>query len=307
MKRFLLLACLSGLLSLGCAAQPAATNVPEAIRVEVTGKKNGRPLLLVPGYVAPGEVWREIAAELGRRYQCHVVTLAGTGGMAPLTVAPGASYYATYARALAAYVQQHHLQKPVLVAHQTGGMMALRAATDFPELFGGLILLEALPAPFAVHNPRLTPDSLKLPAREQLLSRLVSMAQGTFLQQQQMFISTWATDTLQQRRLLGWAAQADRTTWANIVYESMTTDLRPALPRLQVPVLLLGIWVAGKAVKPDLTHAQVQPLFERQLAGAGAGGEVRLHDTAREFIMLDDPRWTLTNIEQYLAAHPSKR
>lgn len=303
MKRFLLSFVCVFVLLLGFRVQASSS---DAIKVEVVGKKNGRPLLLVPGYVAPGELWRETAAELGRRYQCHVVTLAGTGGVAPMQVAATDSYYATYARALADYVREHKLRRPVLVAHQTGGMMALRAATDFPELFGGLVLLEALPAPFAVANPRLTTDSLKLPARDKMMPMLMNMPQPTFLQQQKMFISTWATDTAQQRRILGWAAQADRATWANIVYESLTTDLRPALPRLQVPVLFLGIWVAGKAVQPDITAAKVKPMFERQLATAGKGVEVRLNDTAREFMMLDDPKWTLANIEQYLAAHPAK-
>jgi len=280
---------------------------PAAVQVEVVGKKGGRPLLLVPGYVAPGELWRETAAELGRSYQCHVVTLAGTGSAAPMSLAPAESYYAAYARALVDYVKEHHLKQPVLVGHQTGGMVAMRAATDAPELFGGLVLLEALPAPFATGNPRLTTDSLKLPARDKMLPMMVQMPQATFLQQQRMFINTWATDTAQQRRILNWAAQAERATWANIVYESMTTDLRPALPRLRVPVLMLGIWVAGKAVKPDLTAAKVKPMFEKQFATAGAGAEVRLHDTAREFIMLDDQRWTVDNIKQYLAAHPARR
>ncbi|GAA4358638.1 hypothetical protein GCM10023185_24540 [Hymenobacter saemangeumensis] len=294
------------LLLLLTAGSSVAASTP-AIQVEVVGKKDGRPLLLVPGYVAPGALWKETAATLGRRHQCHVVTLAGTGGTAPLTLAPTDSYYSTYARALADYVKANKLRKPVLVAHQTGGMVAMRAATDFPELFGGLVLLEALPAPFAVSNPRLTPDSLKLPARDQLLAMMVNLPRESFLKQQKMFINTWVTDTAQQRRVLSWADQADRSTWAHIVYESMTTDLRPALPRLQVPVLLLGIWVAGKAVQPDLSAAKVKPLFERQLAQAGAGAEVRLHDAAREFMMLDTPEWTISNIEQYLAAHPARR
>src|SRR6476661_560811 len=303
MKTFLLsLACLFALLF---AAPVASAATPAALRVEVVGKKGGRPLLFIPGYVAPGELWRETAATLGRSNQCHVFTLAGTGGAAPLALAATDSYYSAYARAIADYVKANKLHKPVLVAHQTGGMMAMRAATDFPELFGGLVLLEALPAPFAVQNPRLTPDSLKLPARDKLLTMMTQMPQATFLKQQRMYINTWVTDTLQQRRVLDWAGQADRSTWANIVYESMTTDRRPALPRLRVPVLLLGIYAAGKAVRPDLTAEKVKPMFERQLAGAGAGAEVRLHDTAREFMMLDAPDWTVANIEQYLAAHPA--
>ncbi|MBF9237642.1 alpha/beta hydrolase [Hymenobacter sp. BT683] len=305
MKRsLLLLVCLVSLLQ---SAALATAPTPTGLRVEVMGKKGGRPLLLVPGYVAPGELWRETAAALASNYQCHVVTLAGTGGTAPLALAPTASYYAAYAQALANYVRANKLKQPVLVAHQTGGMMALRAATDFPELFGGLVLLEALPAPFAVANPGLTLDSLKLPARDKMLPMMVNMPHSTFLEQQKMFIGTWAADTTQQRRILAWAAQADRTTWANIVYESMATDLRPALSQLRVPVLMLGIWVAGKAVQPDLTADKVKPLFERQFAKAGAGAEIRLHNTAREFMMLDDPQWTVANIQQYLTAYPNKR
>src|SRR5215472_6127113 len=48
-------------------------------QVKVTG--HGRPMILIPGYSCPGEVWDEIVAHYQDRYQMHVLTLAGFAGV----------------------------------------------------------------------------------------------------------------------------------------------------------------------------------------------------------------------------------
>jgi hypothetical protein len=48
-------------------------------QVKVTG--HGRPMIRIPGYSCPGEVWDQIVAHYQDRYQTHVLTLAGFAGV----------------------------------------------------------------------------------------------------------------------------------------------------------------------------------------------------------------------------------
>ncbi|WP_197070533.1 alpha/beta fold hydrolase [Hymenobacter sp. DG25B] len=63
---------------------PIMTDNPAAhpsFTVRVVGK--GQPVLLIPGLTCPGAVWDETVARYQSRYQCHVISLAGFGGVAP--------------------------------------------------------------------------------------------------------------------------------------------------------------------------------------------------------------------------------
>lgn len=55
---------------------------PKPIHVEVSG--NGNPIIFIPGFTVPGDVWNPVVKELEKAYECHVVTLAGFGGKAPI-------------------------------------------------------------------------------------------------------------------------------------------------------------------------------------------------------------------------------
>jgi hypothetical protein len=60
----------------GCKWRPAC---PVAVSSQSHG--HGRPMILIPGYSCPGEIWDEIVAHYQDRYQTHVLTLAGFAGV----------------------------------------------------------------------------------------------------------------------------------------------------------------------------------------------------------------------------------
>ena len=54
----------------------------QAIYTEVSGK--GQPILFIPGFTVSGEIWKPLVEDLSKAYECHVITLAGFGGKAPI-------------------------------------------------------------------------------------------------------------------------------------------------------------------------------------------------------------------------------
>ena len=61
------------------ASSIRAADAPKVIDVKVTG--HGQPVILIPGLATPGAVWDDTVKHLQDKYECHVVTIAGFGGM----------------------------------------------------------------------------------------------------------------------------------------------------------------------------------------------------------------------------------
>ena len=71
---------------LGIALLAAGLSAPvSSISVEVTGA--GRPMILIPGFVSSGAVWKGTVDHYKDRYECHVITVAGFAGVPPATPA----------------------------------------------------------------------------------------------------------------------------------------------------------------------------------------------------------------------------
>ncbi|RZK45018.1 MAG: alpha/beta hydrolase, partial [Hymenobacter sp.] len=158
----LALALLAGPAAPRALAQSSAAQVAPAAHptfvVKVVGK--GRPVLLIPGLTCPGAVWDETVARYQQQYQCHVVSLAGFGGVAPQQ--PVSAHLLQDVRdQLLAYVKAQQLRKPVVVGHSLGGFVALWMAATDPAALGPLEIVDSLPFLTGAQNPTATAESIR--------------------------------------------------------------------------------------------------------------------------------------------------
>ena len=58
--------------------------VPDSFKVSVEGK--GKPIILIPGLMSDGRIWRGIREHLVLQYQVHTLSFAGFAGMPPAAV-----------------------------------------------------------------------------------------------------------------------------------------------------------------------------------------------------------------------------
>lgn len=119
-------------------------------------------MILIPGLASSGDVWQATVARLcgdarPQQRQCHVLSLAGFAGVAPL----GDDLLAQAEAQLAAYIRDHRLGKPAIIGHSLGGFLALKLAIDHPQQAVKLIIVDALPALGAVQLPSITPEQLQ--------------------------------------------------------------------------------------------------------------------------------------------------
>ncbi len=102
-------------------AAAAGLEAQAPFTVEVSGR--GRPMLLIPGLTSGGDVWTATVAEFAKDHEVHVFTLAGFAGVAPIATDTG--WLRLQRDAIAGYIRERRLEKPVIVGHSLGGMLAL--------------------------------------------------------------------------------------------------------------------------------------------------------------------------------------
>lgn len=264
---------------------------PEPFAVEVGGNPKGQPVILIPGLSSSGAVWRDTVAHLAPKYQCHVLTLAGFAGQARLSDGP---FLAQVRDAIVNYINTQQLKQPILIGHSLGGHMALWIASLHPNLIGRLVIVDSLPHLGAMMNP--DPQALRKQA-EGMRLMIGSQSQeqyNKYIISSNMLKSMVGDNGLAQ--VTDWSLHSDPIAVSNAMFDLYTTDLREAIAAIKSPTLLLSSWIGYKAFT---TRENSVALVEAQYAKL-PGKTLKVSDTAKHFIMLDDPEWYLLQLDNFL-------
>lgn len=281
------IAALAAALTLGHAA---AADHP-AFKVDVTG--SGAPIILIPGLGSPGSVWDGTVAHYcgSGKHQCHVLTLAGFAGQ-PAIKEP---LLPAVEQQLSTYIQDKKFDHPVVIGHSLGGYLGMKLAADHPDQVGRLVIVDSLPALGATQVPTITREQLKQQA-DSMRAMMKAQDADTFKAGQMRTLRTMITRQEDIDRVLASSKQSDRDTVIDSMAKLMAADLRDDIGRIKAPTLVLGTWIAYKDYAPKQAIASIYTTQYAKLAGA----RVEMADTARHFIMLDDPAWMYDRIDNFL-------
>jgi N-formylmaleamate deformylase len=276
----------------GVAAVPAARAAAapkEALPFGVRVTGHGPPMILIPGLASSGDVWNTTVAHEQARFTCHVLDLPGFAGQ-PAIAAP---VLPAVREALAGYIRRHRLDHPVIVGHSLGGFVALDLARSYPDLVGRLVIVDTLPFLPAATNPSATPESMR-PVVETMRTRVVGATPEAFETQERGILATMISDPANQEIALGWAMRSDRAAVTQAMAEIMTTDLRPQLAAITVPTLVLATWRGWGVGREPIEQGYTQQYA--QLRGA----KLVVADTAKHFVMFDDPAFLFGQMDAFL-------
>lgn len=262
-------------------------NENSGLKIEVFGK--GQPVVMIPGLTCSGDVWMATVKQLESNYECHVITLPGFAGLAPIKDHEG-QYLKKMKELVVSYIEENKLENPVIIGHSLGGFIALQIGINNPDLPSKLIIVDSLPFLSAIQIPTATEESSKPFAqnmktqivagskapREQMLVYQKTMLQSLILDQEKIDIAA------------EWGIDSDAETVGQAMYELYTTDIRDELGQIKVPTLVLGAWIAYKNY--GITREATLGNFQAQYA-ALKNVTIELTDKGQHFIMWDDPEF----------------
>ena len=295
MIRFLLALFL--LLPAAAAAAPdKAAKAPafasDRLSVEVVG--SGPDVVLVPGLSSSPEVWRStVAAVPGYRY--HLVHVAGFAGR-PAGANASGPVVAPVAGEIARYIRESGLRKPAIVGHSLGGAWAMMVAARNPELVSKAMVVDMLPFLGAMFGgPTATPESVK-PIAEQMRTGIANSAGEPRRKQVEQAIAGMVRTEALRPQLVGHSLASDPAASGQAMYDLITSDLRPELARIRVPLTVLYVTPTGAPV----TDAQMDQFYATSYSGAPQAVLKRIPDSAH-FIMLDSPAAFQAELKAFLA------
>jgi pimeloyl-ACP methyl ester carboxylesterase len=251
-------------------------------RISVTVEGKGPDVILIPGLASSREVWTGLATRLRQSHRLHLVQVAGFAG-SPAMPDPDGRVSAPTAEAIAGYIRRERLKAPTIIGHSLGGEVALMVGARHPDRVGPLLIVDALPFYSLLINPAATSDSVKPQAAA--FRNAMLMAPATQVEaMQSASIARLAKTEAVRPALIAAAIKSDLKTVADATYELMTTDLRPELGRITVPVEVIYAYDPIYGVPAS----NIDATFRNAYASTPHVSLKRV-DGSFHFVMLDQP------------------
>lgn len=250
-------------------------------RIAVTVTGEGPDVVLIPGLSSSASVWDTTVAALpGYRY--HVVQVKGFAGVPADANATG-PVVAPVAEEIARYISAEDLETPAVVGHSLGGTLGMMVTARHPGLVSKLMVVDMMPFMGAMYMPNATPDSvapLAAQIRDGIANTSAAARQTVMDQTIAGMIKTESFRAAAMRH----AMDSDPVVSGQAMYDLITTDLRPELARITVPLRVLWVLPAGAPI----TVEQMAGYYQMSYATAPTVSLRQISDSYH-FIMFDQP------------------
>lgn len=269
----------------------------DRIAVEVRGpaRPSGPDVILVHGLASSRAVWRRTADALDDMRRVHLVQVKGYGGK-PAGANVSGAVLEPLAEELHRYIARRGLKRPVVIGHSMGGTAGLMLAARHPESVGRLMVVDALPFFSVLINPHATVQTAR-PMAAMMRDGMARMTAEQFAASQRASMARMVKTPAAREAAIAASLASDRGAVARGMYDVMTTDLRPELPRITAPVTVLYAHDALLGAPP----AAIDRLFATGYAGLKGVRLVRV-DGSLHFIMDDQPERFAREAAAFLAA-----
>ena len=244
---------------------------------EVTGA--GPDLVLVPGLGSSPETWGQVKESLAKDYRLHLVHVAGFAGR-PAEGDPAEVLRNTEAEIIR-HLDCRKIGRAAYAGHSLGGFLGLMLAADHPDRIARVVVVDSLPFFPLIFNPVATAGSAA-PQAAAMRDQIAAQDEASFAAAQRLGARSLVQSTERQTQVADWTIASDRATFAAGLHALMTTDMRPRLGEVRVPVRVLA------AANPFAPRARIEPLYRAAYAGTPDFALAIVEDSFH-FIMFDQP------------------
>lgn len=258
---------------------------------EVIGQ--GQPMILIHGMSCSADVWTEVVNRYKSEYEIHLVTLKGFGNKEEVEVD---HYLQTVRDELIAYTKEKKLKNTILMGHSMGGFLSLWAAAEAPDLFAKVISVDGIPYFPVLQMPGITAESAKEMVKN-MQAGMANLDEETYKQSQNMIIASMIATESKRAPVVEMGINCNRAMVNQAYGEMFTTDIRPEMSKIKVPVLTLGAWAGYKLY--GATKASTIKNYESQLKDI-PNSTLKVADEAFHFIFYDEPEWFFEQVDTFI-------
>lgn len=298
MRNFLLAATALSFAAPAAVAAPTSPPASAEVRlghISIVKRGRGAPVVLIPGLGSPRQSWDGVTDGLLATNSVYLVQVNGFGGDAPgANLEPG--ILDGIIADLSSYLARQKIGPVKLAGHSMGGLAALMFARAYPAQVDKMMIVDALPyfpVLLARGGPVPTPAQVEPIAR--MMRDTVAKRFGKPVDPATIKgdVDALAVKPASRVRMAEYASRADPRVTAQLLYEDMSTDMRPALKDLALPITVVVPW-SDSGFGKERTLA----FYRRQFAGTP---DVRFVDIADSghFVMLDQPKTFAEALETF--------
>lgn len=256
----------------------------------------GSPIIFIPGLSSGPYVWESAVREFGKDHALYLVTLPGFNGRA----ASSGDLVAGAEQWIGQLIGSRKLVRPILVGHSLGATMSIAFAEKYSDQIGGVVAIDGLPVFPGTEN---VPIEQHGPMAAGIKQSMAGMTRSLFEGRQKSYmrgpggvIDPTAGDALAAR-----SAKSDPGAVADYMAQVLALDLRPGLPHIKVPVLLISPFYDAdmKAAGMQMTGAMKADYYKSLMSGTPKLNVVSV-SPSRHFAMQDQPQQVNDAIRAYL-------
>lgn len=127
---------------------------------------NGQPLIILHGLFGSSDNWFSLSKIFAEHFKVYVVDQRNHG-QSPNS---NTHNYASLTDDLHEFLNEHNIEKPIIIGHSMGGKTAMNFAVKYPDKLSKLIIVDIVPKAYPVHHDSIL-EGLKAIQLQQLESR----------------------------------------------------------------------------------------------------------------------------------------
>ncbi|MEY3416734.1 MAG: hypothetical protein RL060_845, partial [Bacteroidota bacterium] len=108
----------------------------------------GQPVIILHGLMGSSDNWLTVSKPLSEQYKIYLVDQRNHG-RSPWD---DTMNYDVMANDLWTFIKQHHIEKPIIIGHSMGGKVAMKFATEHPDVIAKLIVVDIAPRYYPPHH-----------------------------------------------------------------------------------------------------------------------------------------------------------
>ncbi len=291
-------------------AQHHALTLPDAPERETTPITRSRTIgdgpihmVLIPTNSCDWSIFEPFMRRNASRYTMHALTLPGMAGTKPPPrplPAESSPWIDNAVDAVARFIEERGLERPVVLGHALGGVVAYRLAAEHADAVGPVITLDGIPAIMLDKNP-IPPDQRRRMVEKVMQVQIENAGDAAWESNLRKLAASVLVSDERRRELVEHFLRTPPSAGKQYLIEQLKTDATWLLPKINAPTLVIGS-VNNLGASQGVLAADVERYWKALFRDAPENVRLELWSETGSFITEERPERLDERVAEFLDA-----